>query len=572
MTKKKSKNNFNLKQKSFFFEDYIATNLEYKKNYQNNISSDRIYLLFFSFLSLILVFSLKILYISFQKVDISNKHSIKYNYLDRRDITDRNDILISRNVISYHAAIRSSLIQDKDTFGLKLKLLFPELSIEKLNLDMSKKKYFYLKKRLNERDYNALWALGEKGIIFEPFQTRIYPQSNLFSHVLGQVDYDNFGISGIEKYLDKELKKKKLIQTPLVTTLDSNVQYLVRELLGDSIEIFSAESASSLIMNPENGEIISLVSLPDFNINSRNNLSDKKFMNNLTKGVYELGSIFKTFTIALAIEKDLVEPETIIKDIPNEIKCSKYTIKDHKDFPKDLSVEDILIRSSNIGSIIMAKKIGEINYKNFIIKSKLLEPPTIELNERGKPLKFKWDKCKLETVSFGHGITTTPVQAATVYSSLINGGFEISPTLLKNKDNPKKKRIFSQATTFKLKKILRQVVTDKNGTASLADIPGYYVSGKTGTSEYYEDEKKNINTFLGNFSVSGKDYIIMTIFDNPKIPKDLIYDYRGVKIKASRNEAGWNSAYVAGKIIEKIGPILAINNDLIANNVFKKDN
>jgi len=572
MTKKKNKNNFNLKQKSFFFEDYIATNLEYKKNYQNNISSDRIYLLFFSFLSLILVFSLKILYISFQKVDISNKHSIKYNYLDRRDITDRNDILISRNVISYHAAIRSSLIQDKDTFGLKLKLLFPELSIEKLNLDMSKKKYFYLKKRLNERDYNALWALGEKGIIFEPFQTRIYPQSNLFSHVLGQVDYDNFGISGIEKYLDKELKKKKLIQTPLVTTLDSNVQYLVRELLGDSIEIFSAESASSLIMNPENGEIISLVSLPDFNINSRNNLSDKKFMNNLTKGVYELGSIFKTFTIALAIEKDLVEPETIIKDIPNEIKCSKYTIKDHKDFPKDLSVEDILIRSSNIGSIIMAKKIGEINYKNFIIKSKLLEPPTIELNERGKPLKFKWDKCKLETVSFGHGITTTPVQAATVYSSLINGGFEISPTLLKNKDNPKKKRIFSQATTYKLKKILRQVVTDKNGTASLADIPGYYVSGKTGTSEYYEDEKKNINTFLGNFSVSGKDYIIMTIFDNPKIPKDLIYDYRGVKIKASRNEAGWNSAYVAGKIIEKIGPILAINNDLIANNAFKKDN
>ena len=138
--------------------------------------------------------------------------------------------------------------------------------------------------------------------------------------------------------------------------------------MGDSIEIFSAESASSLIMNPENGEIISLVSLPDFNINSRNNLSDKKFMNNLTKGVYELGSIFKTFTIALAIEKNLVEPETIIKDIPNEIKCSKYTIKDHKDFPKDLSVEDILIRSSNIGSIIMAKKIGEINYKNFIIK------------------------------------------------------------------------------------------------------------------------------------------------------------------------------------------------------------
>ena len=163
-------------------------------------------------------------------------------------------------------------------------------------------------------------------------------------------------------------------------------------------------------MNVENGEILSLVSLPNFDINIRANLKDKKYMNKITKGVYELGSIFKTFTIALALDNNLVTPKTIIKDIPRKVKCSRHEISDLKEFPKNLSVEDILIRSSNVGTLLIARKIGEEKFKQFINNTKLLKSPDLEIEELGNPISFKWNKCKLETVSFGHGITTTPLK------------------------------------------------------------------------------------------------------------------------------------------------------------------
>ena len=175
-------------------------------------------------------------------------------------------------------------------------------------------------------------------------------------------------------------------------------------------------------MNVNNGEILSLVSLPNFDINIRANIKDKKYINKITKGIYELGSIFKTFTVALALENNLVTPETVLKNIPQTIKCSKYEISDIKKFPENLSTEEILIRSSNIGTLILARKIGEEKYKKFIENANLLNNPEIQLEEVGSPIKFNWNKCKLETVSYGHGITTTPLQAATVYASLSNGG------------------------------------------------------------------------------------------------------------------------------------------------------
>ena len=155
----------------------------------------------------------------------------------------------------------------------------------------------------------------------------------------------------------------------------------------------------------------------------RSNLNDKKYINKITKGVYELGSIFKTFTIALALENDLITPNTLIKDIPRSINCSKYKISDIKNFPQNLSVQDILIRSSNIGTLLIARKIGEDKFKRFIEDTNLLKSPNLQLEEVGKPIYFDWNKCKLETVSYGHGITTTPLQATTVYASIANGGF-----------------------------------------------------------------------------------------------------------------------------------------------------
>ena len=193
-----------------------------------------------------------------------------------------------------------------------------------------------------------------KSYNFLVFSVRIYP-GNLFSHIVGQVDYDNYGISGIEKFFDKDLKKKELLNEPLKLTIDTNIQHLINQEINKAMITFNASGGAALLMNVDNGEILSLISLPNFDINKRTNVRDKKYMNKITKGVYELGSIFKTFTIALAIEKDLVTPHTIISNIPRSIKCSNHEISDIKD-SKSLSVEEILIRSSNIGTLLYKKE------------------------------------------------------------------------------------------------------------------------------------------------------------------------------------------------------------------------
>ncbi len=564
MRKKYKKNkNINVNQTSFYFEDYLETSKKNRTSQKNNIFQDRIYLLFFLFFSLILIFSIRILHVSLNNFEIFNQQNKPQTFtLLRRDIVDRNGYLLSRNVNFFHAAINPALIKNKNNLIIKLRLNFPELEIKKVEEKLKDGKYFYLKKRISQDDKEKFWALGEKGIIFEPFQSRLYTHANLFSHVIGQVDYDNFGISGIEKYFDKNLKDKDFSNKPLRLTLDANIQHLIDKELNKAITTFNATGAASLLMDVNNGEVLSLVSLPNFDINKRINLKDKKFMNKITKGVYELGSIFKTFTIALALDNNIVKPKTKLKNIPQTIKCSNHEISDLKEFPKSLSVEDILIRSSNVGTLIIARKIGEEKFKKFIEDANLLKSPDLQLEEVGKPIDFNWNKCKLETVSFGHGITTTPIQAATVYAALANGGKLIKPSLVKKKNkNEIYNKLVSAHTSEKINNILRKVVTDEDGTASLADVHGYNVAGKTGTSQNYFNKKENLNTFISVFPFHKPKYVLLVMLENPQVAKDLIYNYRGLRIKSNRNEAGWNSVYVAGKIIKKIGPILAINSE-----------
>ena len=560
--KKKFKKDKNKNQQSFYFDDYLETNKKNKISKKLNNFQDRIYLLFFFFFSLIFIFSIKITHISINNRNVSSlEKQVSQFSLIRRDIVDRNGIIVSRNINTFHAAVDPKLIKDKKKFLLKLRLNFPELQIDEIEKKLNKNKFFRIKKRINQIEKERFWALGEKGLKFEPFQARMYTHGDLFSHIIGQVDYDNYGVSGIEKYFDKELKNKNKINKPLQLTLDSNIQYIINKELNKAIKTFDATGGGALLMDVNNGDIISLVSLPNFNINQRAAIKDKKFINKITKGVYELGSIFKTFTVALALEKKLVDTDTIIKNIPRKIKCSIHEITDIKEHPKNLSVEEILVRSSNVGSVFLAKKIGKDNYKEFIDKTKLTKNPKIELEELGTPHQIKWNRCKLETISFGHGITTTPLQATALYAAMGNGGYLIEPSLIKDRKNKKLATIISIETSKKLSSILRKVVTSKNGTASLADKNGYYVGGKTGTAESYGDGKNRINTFISIFPTQKPSYTLFIMLENPKINKDLIYNYRGVKTKAPYNTSGWNSVYVAGKIIEKIGPILAINNE-----------
>ena len=573
MIKKKQKSRiFNQNQQSFYFQDFYSSSESHKSKL--NIIEDRIFILFSVFVFLILIFAIKVFLISIEQ---PKKLSYNQTYSEfapiRRDIVDRNGNLISSSIQMYNAAIRSNLVKDKKKLLLKLQLQFPKINTEILSNNLNNKKYFYFKKRLTNKEYKKLWLMGEKGIVFEPVQNRIYPHSNLFSHLIGQTDDDNYGISGIEYFFDKELIKAELNDIPLTLTVDLNIQHVINKELKKSINTFNANGAGALLMDADNGEVISLVSLPDFDLNKREKINADEFTNKITKGIFELGSIFKTFTVALALDESIVTPSTIIKNIPNTVKCSKHEISDMKKFPNEMSVEEILIKSSNVGTLKIARMIGQNKFESFIEKLNLNSRADLELGELGTPHSLKWNKCKLETVSYGHGITTTPLQAATAYAAMVNGGYYVKPTLKKDTHLKKKTRVIKESTSKSINSILRKVVTHKDGTARLANIFGYEVSGKTGTSQYYSNKNKNINTFISYFVSNEKKYILLIMLDDPKIARDLIYDYNGFKIKGFRNEAGWNVVYVAGKVIERIGPILAINkNNSININVVKKFN
>ena len=573
MIKKKQKSKiFNQNQKSFYFQDFYNSSESSKSRL--NIIDDRIFILFSVFVFLIFIFATKVFLISIEQPKKLVYHQTSSEFAPiRRDIVDRNGNLISSSIQMYNAAIRSNLVKDKKKLILKLQLQFPEMNTEVISNNLNNKKYFYLKKRLTDEEYKNLWLMGEKGIVFEPVQNRIYPHSNLFSHLIGQTDDDNYGISGIEYFFDKELIKAELNDIPLTLTVDLNIQHVINKELKKSINTFNANGAGALLMDADNGEVISLVSLPDFDLNKREKINGDEFTNKITKGIFELGSIFKTFTVALALDESIVTPSTVIENIPNTVKCSKHEISDMKKFPNEMSVEEILIKSSNVGTLKIARMIGQNKFESFIKKLNLNSKANLELGELGTPHSLKWNKCKLETVSYGHGITTTPLQAATAYAAMVNGGYYVKPTLKKDTHLKKKTRVIKENTSKSINSILRKVVTHKDGTARLANIFGYEVSGKTGTSQYYSNKNKNINTFISYFVSNEKRYILLIMLDDPKIARDLIYDYNGFKIKGFRNEAGWNVVYVAGKVIERIGPILAINKNNSTNiNVVKKFN
>ena len=571
---KKTKNKQN-NQRSFYFNEYNQNLVTEKKSGVLNISHDRIYSLFFIFLCLIFIFATKIFFISLKSYDLKSQFKNHNTYeTSRNDIVDRKGEYIARNIPVFHAAIKPTLVKDKKRFLIKLKLIDPSLDYIKIKKNLDKNSYFYIKKNLTLDEKNKFWSLGEKGLLFEMSETRIYPHKNLFSHVLGQIDSDNNGISGVEKYFDKDLKQNN--RQSIQLSLDTNLQYLIRDELFKSISVFRAKGAASLLMDVNTGEVLSLISLPDYNLNTRKDIKDKSFTNKITKGVFELGSIFKTFTIALALEDNSFSPNTLVKNIPDKIQCSKFTIKEHDEMPNTLSLKEILIRSSNIGTIKVARSIGENKLKKFLENLNLLNTINFELHEVGKPLSFLWNKCKLETVSYGHGITTTPLQAASAYASISNGGFIVNPTLLLKKDLLNDKtRIVSSKTSKNINSILREVVSNQTGTASLAEVDGYHIGGKTGTANKNINGKytnNKLTSFISVFPTNKPKYLLLVLIDEPKPAPDLIYNYRGKKISGiSRNESGWNSAYVAGKIIKKIGPILAINkNDFYDNHVVKK--
>ena len=570
--KKKKKKIF--KKKSFYFEDYNEPeNIGDKKiDSVTKISLNRVTFLFFIFLSLIFIFGIKITYLSLAPEINFYTDNTKKNILnDRRTVVDRHGSVLATNVILYDIGVRPKLLsgEEKKTFLIQLNLLFPELNLNEIKKKLDKKDFFWIGKRLTSKEKDQFWLLGNKALVFDPKYSRIYPQKNLFSHILGQTDDANIGISGVEKFYNNDLSDKSKLNEDLILTLDSNLQHIIREELINAKSDFNNIGSGAILMDVDNGEILSLVSLPDYDLNRRLSLNDKIYTNKITLGVYELGSVFKTFTVAAALENKVISADTIFKNLKRSITCDKYTISEHDKLPKDLSVEQILIRSSNIGAVRIAQKLGVEKYKSFLNSLNLFNTVKFDFEEIGKPILFNWGKCKLATASYGHGITTTPIQLARAYAILANGGYEIEPSIAKNKKEFYKKReqIISQKTSDKINSILRKVVSQSEGTANFADVKGFDVGGKTGTAIKYNSNAK-LNTFVSIFPSNKPKYVFLIMLDEPKPAPNFVYEFppsdqfpNGYKYKGEkRNTSGWNTVVVAGKIIKKIGPILAINN------------
>ena len=538
----------------------IDENFKFEANRSNlKISFERISFIFFIFFIITIIFTSKTIYLGFKKTNQTQTVKEKEKY--RASIMDRNGNIIAKTVRVTNLGINPNQLINKEKLLISLKLIFPDKNFEK---EINGKKFFYVKKKISPAKLEKIKLLGEKSFKEEENIARVYPNGNLFSHILGQIDTDNNGVSGIEKSFDYELTTSN---KPLKLSLDTEIQYLIREELIKFQEIFNSYGSTAILMNVNSGEVLSMVSLPDFDLNKREDISDKKFINRSTKGVYELGSVFKTFTLAAGLQQNVIHEDTLFKNLPKKIKCAGRSISEYDmDIPSSLTAEEILIRSGNIGSIKIAQKVGLENFKDFLENLDLLNKIQFDIEEVGNPIPFKWGKCKLATSAYGHGITTTPLQLAKAYAIIANGGYKIKPTLIKKEKNLKRgEQIITQENSNKINEILRKIVTSEQGTANLANIAGYEIAGKTGTAQKSikgKYSKKKINTFASIFPISSPKYVLIVLLDEPKLSETYIYEYNDGKkrkiIGTPFNTAGWTSVEVAKNIIEKIGPILAI--------------
>jgi len=533
----------------------------FKKNKSNlKIEFNRIAFLFFIFFVISIIYSIQLLHLGSLKSNIVNTKTLISEKNHRADIIDRNGNYLVKSVRSIDIGINPVEVIDKKKLLINLKLIFPNKDYSKIKKKLNKKQFFKFEKQLSQENYQKIMSLGDKSIRPEENLTRLYPQKKLFSHIIGQIDDGNNGISGLEKSFDQELKNSV---EPLQLTVDTEIQFLIREELIKYHSIFQSKGSAAILMDSTNGEILSLVSYPDFDLNKREKITDINYINRATKGIYELGSVFKAFTIAAGFNEGLIEPETQFLNLKKELSCAGFPIREYdKNLPTDLTVEEILIKSGNIGSVKIGQKIGIDKFKNFLYDTGVLGKINFDIEEVGQPQPVTWGKCKLATASFGHGINTNLLQLTKGYAIISNGGYDVKPTLIKKETDVYKKTIITKATSQKINSILRKIVV--TGTAKLANVDGYEIGGKTGTANKTINgvyTNKKINTFASVFPISKPQFVFVVLIDEPQINNSYIYEYRdgsGFKLKgAPRNTAGWTSVEVAGKIIEKIGPILA---------------
>jgi cell division protein FtsI (penicillin-binding protein 3) len=471
----------------------------------------------------------------------------------RADLVDRNGATLARTISAWSIGVHpKKLIGDPAELAVKLAALMPEKSAADYERILkSDKTFVYLKRRALPQLVSAVNALGEPGIGFDREPERLYPNLGLAAHIIGYTNLDGVGEAGMERALNDRLTREDLRGDPVALSLDAKVQHALEAELSAAMTKFSAVGAAGIIMDIHTGEILAMTSLPELNPNAPGKGTDEQRFNRATLGVYELGSTFKPFTVAMAMDAGVVKSLGQIYPCGRGLSVGRFTITDTHPFGRPCSVAEIMQESSNIGTAQIAAQMGGARQKQFLEQMAFLEPVSVELKERGRPLSpgANWGEISTMTVGFGHGIAVTPLHLASGYATLLNGGIWRPATLLKvdsNRPAPKGRRVFSEDTSYKMRALLRLVVT--HGTGRKADAPGYRIGGKTGSAEKYHNRSLLVTTFAGVFPMDDPRYVIVAMLDEPK----------GIKETHGFRTAGWNVAPVISKTVSRVAPVLGV--------------
>jgi len=490
----------------------------------------------------------------------------------RADILDRNGRVLATNMLTHALYAHPRDMTDPAGTAEKLSLIFPEMKAPDLTRRFTDgRSFLWLRRVLSPEQMQAVHDIGDPGLLFGPREMRLYPNGTLAAHVLGGAAFGDesvrsaevIGTAGIELALDARLRDPALATTPLTLSIDLTVQAAMEEILAAGMAMMNARGAAGILMDVRTGEVVALASYPTFDPNDRPNPvlpkdaepGDSPLFNRAVQGVYELGSTFKIFAVAQAMDLGLVGPETMV-DANAPMQWGKHQIKewDNHNYGPLLSVSDVIAKSSNVATARIALMFGGEKQQTFLRALGLLDPSPIELAEapKVKPLvPPRWPEIVTITASYGHGISSSPMNLAAAYATIANGGLKVTPSLLRGGAGKPAERVISEQTADAAVAMLRRVVTE--GTASLGEVPGYAVAGKTGTAEktrrgggYYSD--KVINTFAAVFPADDPAYVLIVTLDEP-------VETTGPK---PRRTAGWTAVPVAAEIIRRTAPLLGL--------------
>lgn len=500
-------------------------------------------LFFFISLAFLIFILINLIKISFNKFDLNRIYTEAD--ISRGEILDRNGEVLATSITTKDLYINSKNILDKGKLLMKLKELFPnKRSLQKLD---KKNKYVLLKKHLSIDEINELKKIGDPGIVFQTSEKRIYPQHNIFSHLTG------FKIDKLKSKLENNFDSTLSVGNDLNLTVDLKVQNIVRDELIKGLEIYNAKSALSIVMNVKNGEILSMVSLPDFDPNFPKTIQDFTENNLVTEARYEMGSTLKMFNAALAFElkSNLIEKNF---DISQGYQLTnKNTISDDHINLDKINFNQAFVHSSNIASIKIIEEIGIEKQKELFKNIGLIDTPNINgLNVVSNKGPRIWNDTYSKSMSYGYGISLSPISLVSSFATLVNGGIIVTPHIIKTKLNRNKKRVLSNETSKQINILLEKVV--KNGTGKTATVAGLKLGGKTGTSKKVENgeysEKKVITSFIGVFPIDDPNFLTFVLFDEPQRNTGLSLESFGSN----------TAAPTFSKIVSKISPILIQNN------------